>query len=71
MMTLVGEKGRPTPNPKTIDAATKVRLYDTTGGYAGTYSFDGETVVHHVDRSIRQLPPTLLSCAMSRCAAID
>jgi hypothetical protein len=53
MMDLVGDAQRPIPSSGTPDDATKARLYETMGGYGGTYTFDGEKVIHHIDIATR------------------
>jgi hypothetical protein len=55
MMTLLGDKDRPTLTftDKVKDEGIKARLYDTMGGYGGTYTFDGAKVVHHIDIATR------------------
>jgi hypothetical protein len=55
MMALVGDNDRPLRDPKDLDEKTKAMLFDTMGGYGGTYTFDGKKVVHHIDISTRQL----------------
>jgi hypothetical protein len=53
MMDLVGDADRPVPNSGALDDATKARLFDSMGGYGGTYTFDGEKVTHHIDIATR------------------
>ena len=50
MLTVITYTGR--PKPESIAATTdeqRVALYKTMQAYGGTYTFDGKTVVHHVD----------------------
>jgi hypothetical protein len=57
MMALMVEGGRPIRDFKNpMDDATKVKMYNTGGGYGGTYSFDGKKVVHHIDISTGGTP---------------
>jgi hypothetical protein len=53
MMVLLGDADRPAPKSGTLDEATKARLFNTMGGYGGTYTFDGQKVVHHIDIATR------------------
>jgi hypothetical protein len=53
MMDLVGDADRPAPKTGKLDEATKARLFDTMGGYGGTYTFDGRTMIHHIDIATR------------------
>jgi hypothetical protein len=54
MMALVGDGNRrPTQSSNALDDATKVRLFDSMGGYGGTYTFDGKKVIHHIDIATR------------------
>jgi hypothetical protein len=53
VMVLLGDADRPSPPPGSLDDAAKGRLFDTMGGYGGTYSFDGTKVVHHIDIATR------------------
>lgn len=50
MMTVITYNGR--PKPESIEKTTdeqRIALYKTMQAYGGTYTFDGKTVVHHVD----------------------
>jgi hypothetical protein len=53
MMVLLGDAHRQAPAPDALDDAAKARLFDTMGGYGGTYSFDGKKMVHHIDIATR------------------
>jgi hypothetical protein len=55
MMAMIGDKNRPVRDPKDMDDKFKAQLFDTLGGYGGSYTFDGKKVVHHIDISTRQL----------------
>jgi hypothetical protein len=45
---------RPKPCEPAPTDAEKVKLYESIFAYAGTYSVDGEKVIHHVDISWNQ-----------------
>lgn len=52
MYAIITKDGR--PKPKDLSALTdkdRAELYATMVAYSGTFSFDGETVVHHVEIS--------------------
>jgi hypothetical protein len=53
VMVLLGDAHRSAPPPGGLDNATKARLFDTMGGYGGTYSLDGTKVIHHIDIATR------------------
>jgi hypothetical protein len=53
MMVLLGDRDRPSQIITDKDQAIKAQLYDTMGGYGGTYTFDGKKVVHHIDIATR------------------
>jgi hypothetical protein len=54
MMTIIGDADRPSSDPGTLDDATRAKLYNSMAAYAGTYSFDGKMVTHHIDIATRQ-----------------
>jgi hypothetical protein len=52
MTVLIVKSGRPkVKDVAAIDDATRVELFKTMLAYAGTYTFDGKTVTHHIDIS--------------------
>src|SRR5215213_10301286 len=54
MMALVVRSGRAPPAGPAPTSEEKVRLFDTMLAYAGTYTLDGDKVVHHVGVSWNQ-----------------
>jgi Lipocalin-like domain len=55
MMTIVVGEGRPAPaDPARISDQERTNLYKTMFAYAGTFTFDGKTITHHVDVSYNQ-----------------
>lgn len=58
MQVIIVSSSRPNPSQQSFDAMADqdVRgLLRTVTSYGGTYSFDGKTVVHHVDISWNQV----------------
>jgi hypothetical protein len=54
VMVLVVKSDRQPPRALVATPEEKLALYDSLFGYAGTYSFDGKKVVHHIDVSWNQ-----------------
>jgi hypothetical protein len=55
MMTIVVGEGRSAPSdPARVTDQERANLYKTMFAYAGTFSFDGKTITHHVDVSYNQ-----------------
>ena len=56
MMVLVVQDERPRPpDIAAMTEAMRAELLKTMVAYAGTFSFDGKTVVHHIDVSWNEL----------------
>jgi hypothetical protein len=51
MMALIVRGDRPKTSFARMDDSTRARLFDSMAAYAGTYTFDGKTIVHHIDVS--------------------
>lgn len=51
MMVVVAHDGREKPTGANIDDQLKAGLFSSFFAYGGTYDFDGNTVVHHIDVS--------------------
>ena len=52
MMVLIAQGSRPrAPRVEDITDAQRERLFSTMMAYAGTYTFDGKTIEHHIDMS--------------------
>ncbi len=55
MMVLIVKSGRPRPDDvEKMTDAQRVELFKTMVAYAGTYTFDGNAVTHHIDVSANQ-----------------
>ena len=55
MMVLLVKSGRPRPDDlEKMTDAQRAELVKTMVAYAGTYSFDGNAVTHHIDVSANQ-----------------
>jgi lipocalin-like protein len=55
MMVLIVKPGRPRPNDvEKMTDAQRAELFKTMVAYAGTYTFDGRAVTHHIDVSANQ-----------------
>jgi hypothetical protein len=55
MMVLMVRSDRPKATFDTLDSTKRVNLFDSMAAYAGTYSFDGKKVVHHIDVSWNEI----------------
>lgn len=56
MSVLIVKEGRPKPQDiAKLTDEERAELFKTMVAYAGTYTFDGKTVTHHVDISWNQL----------------
>ena len=52
MQVLLVKDGRPKPHDlQTLSDADRAELFTSMVAYAGTYSFDGKTVTHHIEVS--------------------
>ena len=52
MFAIVAKEGRPKPTDMAkLTAEERAELFNTMGASAGTFTFDGKTVTHHVDIS--------------------
>lgn len=52
MSVLIVKSGRPkVADVAAIDDATRIELFKTLVAYAGTYTFDGKAVTHHIELS--------------------
>ncbi len=52
MQVILVKEGRPKPSDlQTLNDAERATLFKSMAAYAGTYSFDGKTVTHHVEVS--------------------
>ena len=54
MYAIGAAEDRPKPRDLVPTDAEKVKLYESVFAYAGTYTVDGEKVIHHVDISWNQ-----------------
>lgn len=55
MMTIVVGEGRSKPaDPTKVTDQERANLFKTMFAYAGTFTFDGKTITHHVDVSYNQ-----------------
>ena len=55
MMVLLVKSGRPRPDDvEKMTDAQRAELFKTMVAYAGTYTFDGHAVTHHIDVSANQ-----------------
>ena len=55
MMVLFVKPGRPRPDDvEKMTDAQRAELFKTMVAYAGTYTFDGSAVTHHIDVSANQ-----------------
>ena len=54
MYAILAAEDRPKPRDSVPTDAEKVKLYESVLAYAGTYTVDGEKVIHHVDISWNQ-----------------
>jgi len=55
MTVLIVKRDRPKPTFKTLDDAQKITLFDSMAAYCGTYTFDGNTVLHKIDASWNEI----------------
>jgi hypothetical protein len=56
MIVIVVKQERPRPaEPSRISERDRVELHQSMVSYAGTYTFDGKTVTHHVEISWNEL----------------
>lgn len=56
MMAIIVRGDRPKPeNPKKVTDAQRSALFSSMMAYAGTYRFDGKTIVHQVDASWNEM----------------
>ena len=52
MFAIIAREGRRKPaDMARLTAEERAELFDTMAAYAGTFTFDGRTVIHHVDIS--------------------
>ena len=55
LMVFVLERGRPRPHGQTPTAEEKIALFDTLFAYVGSYTVDGDRVIHKLDGSWNEL----------------